>query len=156
MAPVPPTASAPGPRHRGLARWAAGLFAVAWLALLVVPPALLVRARDAWLANLAAGEVQEDWEEFRRDMRAQTGREGPVQRKVPRSAEPPLRVWLRDHLWLAVTAWVVLAGTLGGFLGMMVAGVAGGRRGESLPENHLGGGRDDQEKNQRDAQHAQQ
>ena len=52
---------------------------------------------------------------------------GPVLRKVPKSVEPPIRVWLRDSLPLAIIAWVVLAGTLGGFLGMMIVGASGGR-----------------------------
>ena len=61
-------------------------------------------------------------------MRAQTGREGPVQRKVPRSAEPPLRVWLRDYIGLAIAAWLILGGTLGAFLGVMVSGTLGRHR----------------------------
>jgi hypothetical protein len=36
-------------------------------------------------------------------------------------------VWLRDYLALAIFAWVVLGGTLGGFLGMMIVGASGGR-----------------------------
>jgi hypothetical protein len=41
--------------------------------------------------------------------------------------EPPELVWLRDYFWLAVAAWVVLGGVLGGFLALVVLGVAGGR-----------------------------
>ena len=109
--------------------WVAGLFAVAWGAVMVVPPVFLVVNRDAWLASLAAPGAQEDWEDFRRAMRAESGAEGPVgpvQRKVPKSVEPPIRVWLRDYLPLAIIAWGVLGGTLGGFLGMMIVGTSGG------------------------------
>jgi hypothetical protein len=67
--------------------------------------------------------VQADWEGFREDMRAQSGRSGPVQHKVPRSAEPPELVWLRDYPALAVIAWVTFAGVLGGFLALVVAGI---------------------------------
>lgn len=121
-APVPP-APVPPARSRGAGAFA--LFAAVWLLLLAVPPVVLLRHRADWLHAMENGTAQEDWEDFRSDMRRQSGRDGPVQRKVPKSAEPPLTVWLRDHLGLAITAWVVLGGTLGGFLGMMIAGAAG-------------------------------
>ena len=88
---------------------AAGL----WLAIVVIPPVALWRARRPWLESLDRPEAQAAWDEFRRDMAAQTGREGPVQRKIPRSPEPPLRVWLRDYFGLAVGAWLAFAGVAG-------------------------------------------
>lgn len=115
-----PSEASPGARLRR--RWPLWLFLVAWGLLMAVPPAALLRVRGAWLEELADSAVQEDWEAFRREMAAQAGGAGPVQRKIPRSAEPPLRVWLRDYVGLAITAWLVLGGTLGAFLGVMVAG----------------------------------
>ena len=94
-----------------------------WLASLAVPPVLLLRWRETRLRELATAGVQADWEGFREDMRAQSGRSGPVQHKVPRSAEPPELVWLRDYPALAVIAWVTFAGVLGGFLALVVAGI---------------------------------
>jgi len=109
--------------RRSLARWATGAYLVAWGAALVAPPVALLRWREARLAALAAPAAQADWDTFRQDMRRQSGQAGPVQRKVPRSPEPPERVWLRDHVGLAVTAWVVLMGALGGFLALVVRGM---------------------------------
>jgi hypothetical protein len=97
-----------------------------WLAALVVPPVMLLRARADWLQRLDRPEAQTQWDEFRRDMRQQSGREGPVQRKVPKSAEPPARVWLRDYFRLAVVAWLLFVGVLGGFFSLLVAGVLRG------------------------------
>ena len=94
-----------------------------WLVSLIGPPLLLMRVREAWLIRLDEPRVQADWEAFREDMRRQSGRDGPVQRKVPRSAEPPARVWLRDHMALAVVAWVLFAGFLGGFFSLLAVGV---------------------------------
>ena len=119
----------PGGAHSQRRWWIAGLFLLLWGGMMVVPPVVLVANRDGWLATLEAPEAQADWEDFRRAMRAESGAEGPVgpvQRKVPKSAEPPIRVWLRDYLSLAIVAWVVLGGTLGGFLGMMVVGASRG------------------------------
>lgn len=91
---------------------------------LVAPPLALVRWRDARLAELSRPEVQANWDAFRAEMRAQSDRSGPVQRKVPKSAEPPELVWLRDYLALAVTAWVLFVGVLGSVLLALVLGVA--------------------------------
>jgi hypothetical protein len=102
------------------------LLLLAWLAGLAAPPLLLARWRSTRLAELADPAVQANWTAFRDAMRTQTDRSGPVQRKVPKSAEPPELVWLRDYFWLAVAAWVVLGGVLGGFLALFVLGVASG------------------------------
>lgn len=110
-------------------RWVVGIVVLAWGTLMIVPPLFLVANRTAWLASLETPATQKNWEEFRSAMRAESGVEGPVGpvlRKVPKSLEPPIRVWLRDYLPLAIIAWMVLGGTLGGFLGMMVVGAAGG------------------------------
>jgi len=122
------SADDPGGRGRSnRRRWVAGIVVLAWGALMIVPPLYLVANRTAWLASLEAPATQENWEDFRSAMRAESGLEGPVGpvlRKVPKSAEPPIRVWLRDYLPLAIIAWVVLGGTLGGFLGMMIVGAS--------------------------------
>lgn len=105
-----------------------------WLAVVLGPPLVLLEWRARRLAAVGSPEAQAGWDEFREDMRRQSGREGPVQRKVPRSAEPPELVWLRDHVALAVIAWMTLTGVLGGFLGLVFLGAlrqgtAAGRRG---------------------------
>lgn len=96
--------------------WAsAGLaaMAAAWIALVVVPPVALLRVRAGWLQRLEQPEAQAQWDAFRADMQRQSGRDGPVQRKVPRSVEPPLRVWLRDYVWMGIAAWVLFGGIIG-------------------------------------------
>jgi len=116
------------PSRRRFATAACALLAAAWIVLLALPPAVLIRSRAAWLEQLERPEAQERWDEFRDAMRSQSDRRGPVQRKIPKSAEPPLRVWLRDYVWLAITAWLVLGGALGLFTLVLVAGALGMRR----------------------------
>ncbi len=111
-------------------RLVAAVVVAVWLATLALPPAILAAWRTSRLAELARPEVQAEWDAFRAAMREQSGGAGPVQRKVPKSPEPPELVWLRDYFALAVTAWVALVGVLGGFLGLLVLGVtAAGRQG---------------------------
>ena len=96
---------------------------VGWLALLTLPPLVLWSTRDRWLADLDQPAVQEHWDQFRSDMKAQSDRSGPVQHKVPKSVEPPLRVWLRDYFGLAVAAWGVLGTTLYIFMSFVILGL---------------------------------
>ncbi len=100
----------------------------AWLTVVAVPPAALSVWRAKRLAELSAPGVQAEWDAFREAMRKESGREGPVQRKVPKSPEPPELVWLRDYFSLAVMAWVTLMGVLGGFVAALVIGVTSGSR----------------------------
>ena len=44
--------------------------AAVWLTILVVPPAILLSQRSAWLAALERPEAQAGWDEFRDAMRA--------------------------------------------------------------------------------------
>ena len=94
-----------------------------WVLLMVLPPSSLWILRGSWLEVLDNPNVQAEWTEFRDDMKKQSDRSGPVQHKMPKSPEPPLRVWLRDYFWLAVAAWVILGSALYGFFSIAVVGV---------------------------------
>ena len=100
-----------------------GFLFVGWLLLVVIPPFSLWMLRSSWLAALDSPNVQAEWNEFRDDMKKQSDRSGPVQHKIPKSPEPPLRVWLRDYFWLAVAAWGILGSALYGFCSVAVVGV---------------------------------
>ena len=67
---------------------------------MVLPPFSLWMLRSSWLEKLDSPNVQAEWNEFRDDMKKQSDQSGPVQHKIPKSPEPPLRVWLRDYFWL--------------------------------------------------------
>lgn len=100
----------------------AALAAAVWLAVVIGPPLALLHWREHRLPAVDNAASRAQWDEFREDMRRQSGHEGPVQHKVPRSDEPPELVWLRDHVSLAVAAWTTLAGVLGGFLAVAFLG----------------------------------
>jgi hypothetical protein len=145
-----------------------------WLAAVVVPPLMLARVRATWLEELDLPQRQSEWDTFRSDMRRQSGRDGPVQRKVPRSAEPPARVWLRDYFPLAVAAWMLFAGVLGGVFCLFVVGTLTGRgpatggsasgrrpavpgpRPASLAQDETGRQHDGGKQNERDGENAKE
>ena len=115
----------------------------AWLAAVCGPPAALLAWRQQRLVVVGSPEAQADWDAFRADMRRQSGRDGPVQRKVPKSSEPPELVWLRDYVNLAVIAWVAL-----------VIGIARGSPApRSAAQDQPPGQSDDEKQHHRDAQH---
>lgn len=115
----PPPASRPAANRPLLV-----LLAACWLAVVAVPPILFLRWREARLAEVSSPAAQADWDRFREDMREQSGDRGPVRRKVPRSAEPPERIWLRDYPHVVVAAWVTFVGLLAGIIGVMLRGAA--------------------------------
>lgn len=109
------------PPHR-LTRLLLAAFTAVWLALVAVPPVVFMGWRDARLGALSAPPVQAEWDRFRADMQAQAQSSGPVRRKVPRSPEPPERIWLRDYPLVVVAAWVLFVGLLGMMIGLMLRG----------------------------------
>lgn len=137
----------------------ATILAAAWIALVGLPPAGLAFVRTAWMERLDRPEARAGWDEFRDAMRAQTGRDGPVQRKVPKSAEPPGLVWLRDHFTLACAAWLLFGSVLWGVTVFFAIGV-GSQRGEAVgrspPEDEPPGDRHNEKENDRDAKDAKQ
>lgn len=138
-------------RRAGATRLLAWVLLAGWLAAVVVPPLGLVAWRDRRLAEVGSPAAQAEWDAFRADMRRQSGRDGPVQRKVPKSAEPPELVWLRDYLWLAIAAWVTLVGVLGGFVAAIALGLA---RASSASEDGAARDRHHHKQHERDTQHA--
>lgn len=121
----------------------------AWVAVVIAPPVGLYAWRDRRLAAISTPEARRQWEAFREDIRRQAETPGPVKRKVPRSVEPPELVWLRDYAPLAATAWVVLAGVLGGVLAAMAIGVA-----RSAAEQQPARDGDHEEQHDGDGEHA--
>jgi hypothetical protein len=76
----------------------------------------LLSARNWALAELATPRSVEQWQEWREEVRGQQARPGPVQRRVPKSAEPPALVLMRDYfgeslvgavLFTSVLYWVI-------------------------------------------------
>lgn len=76
----------------------------------------LIAARKWALAELATPESIRQWEAWREDVWQQDQRPGPVRRRVPKSAEPPALVLMRDYfavslvgavLFMTLLYWVV-------------------------------------------------
>jgi hypothetical protein len=97
-----------------------------WLALLLAMLAAVAggmfHVRDSVLQS-AGAESQQNWEAWREAVKEGQGDEGPVQRRVPKSGEPPALVLLRDHFAVCLTIALVLSSVLFGTFVLFVRGV---------------------------------
>lgn len=103
-------------------------WALALLILILGEVALVAWLRDSrqtWINNNSTPEVQESWEKFREDAAKQDGKagSGPVKRRVPKSAEPPFVVLLRDHFGVVQAAAVVFSTVLYLFALILIRGL---------------------------------
>jgi hypothetical protein len=113
---VAPSTGVPRRGDRGLV-----LLLGAWLAFVSLPPVGLAMVRERLLSWQSSPAAQAEWDRFREAVREGKGT-GPVLRKVPKSAEPPLKVWLRDYFPLAVAAWVLFGSIVFLVTGMLARG----------------------------------
>jgi hypothetical protein len=88
--------------------------AVPWLVLYAVWMTLLVGGlfwgRHTALRQYAGAQARSEWEDFRQEM-ARIGKEGPVERRMPKSDEPPALVLMRDYFGVSLAAALIF-GTL--------------------------------------------
>jgi hypothetical protein len=76
---------------------------------------------------------QEAWQTWKRDAANKDGRLGPVERREPKSDEPPGLVLLRDHFPAIVISLVVFYTCLFAFAMLLAKGMA-----RSGPRNDIG------------------
>lgn len=99
------------------------LWVVVYAVLMLGITAALWYARTAALASFSAAQSQGDWEEWREAVREGETNAGTVQRKVPKSAEPPTLVLLRDHFGGCLATLLVFSSLLYAALAFMIRGV---------------------------------
>ncbi|MCA9147068.1 MAG: hypothetical protein H6821_10750 [Planctomycetaceae bacterium] len=100
-----------------------GLLYVAFLGTLIVS---LVVARERVMKSDGSATAQQDWQKWRTEVERQRAGNGPVVRRVPKSAEPPSLVLLRDHFATSLTILVVLSSALYFTLAIMFRGALAG------------------------------
>jgi hypothetical protein len=83
----------------------------------------LFAARDWARAELATPESIAAWEAWREDVRAEQGRPTPVQRRVPKSAEPPALVLTRDYFRVSLAGAILFSSALYWVLAWFVSGI---------------------------------
>jgi hypothetical protein len=72
----------------------------------------LISARHWALADLATPQSTAEWEAWRADVRAEQDQSTPVRRAVPKSAEPPALVLMRDYFGVSLTGAILFSSLL--------------------------------------------
>lgn len=85
----------------------------------------LVFARRWATAELAKPQSVGDWQAWRADVERQAEQPGTVQRRVPKSAEPPALVLLRDHFGVLLTGAVLFSSLLYWVMAWFLVGAYG-------------------------------
>jgi hypothetical protein len=85
------------------------------------------KSRDWALANLSTQESIANWQAWRNDVERQQTQPGPVQRRTPKSTEPPALVLMRDHFTVSLVGAMVFSSALYWVLVWFVFGVLKGR-----------------------------
>jgi hypothetical protein len=97
-----------------------------WFALYVALVAAvvggLVYARSRVMTSYGTDQAQSEWDTWREDAKSQAEGKGPVARRVPKSAEPPALVLMRDYFALCMVIAVALSSVLFGTLAFFVRG----------------------------------
>ncbi len=107
-------------RHFGRWWW---LWGAGYIALMAAVVGWLFSTRDWALAELAKPASTAAWEAWREDVRADQDRPVPVQRRVPKSAEPPALVLTRDYFGVILTAAVLFSSLLYWVIAWLINGM---------------------------------
>ena len=114
------------------------LWLIAYLAAMIALVWYLVHLRSDQIARLSNSAARQDWQTWREAARQQTGEQGPVQRKLPSSVEPPALVFLRDHFPVVVAAGLVFGSALFALLLFTVYGtLSSGKKARVRAQNSL-------------------
>lgn len=108
-----------------MSRTAWGLIVATYLAVIAAVLGGLHGTRLSLLARLDTPAAHQQWETWRNEAQRQAEGGGPVQRRVPKSPEPPTLVLLRDYYGVCVAGAWLFTTLLFAVLVLVVRGVAG-------------------------------
>ena len=101
------------------------LLLVGYFATLCAVLAIVVYAKNQAISTFTTPEAQQQWNDWRTAAK-QHANQGPVQRRMPKSAEPPSLVLLRDHFTVVITATVVFTSALYAMFAYLLRGLFSG------------------------------
>ena len=101
-------------------------FSIPWLLAYLAVMALviggLIYGRQRALAIYGSEEAQAEWDARREDAKKLASDTGPVKRRVPKSAEPPALVLMRDHFIVCLAGSLLLTSVLFGTFMVLIRG----------------------------------
>lgn len=113
-----------------------------WLLAYVIAMSLVVAvmqyARQSILNSLDTAEAREQWQQWRDDAAKQAAGNGPVQRKIPKSGEPPALVLMRDHYTSCLAMMLLICTAMFGAFAFFLRGALSDS--PPTPESKVQGG----------------
>jgi hypothetical protein len=124
-----------------------GLWLAGYVLLMAGLAAAMFAAQASVIATYDTPQARAEWEAWRaaakkQSVDNQTGVEGPVQRKVPKSAEPPALVLMRDYFGVCLAGSLFFSSLLFGVTMIVVRGALSAP-GTSEPPSKRGEGGED-------------
>jgi len=80
-------------------------------------------ARHTAITRLSSSQSISDWQAWRSDVQSQQGHPGPVERRVPKSNEPPALVLMRDYFGILMTGAMLFSSVLYWIIAWFVSGI---------------------------------
>jgi len=110
-------------------RWRRWLpWIVAYVVLLAGVVVGVRKCRDWAVSQLATPKSIADWQAWREDVRTNQDKSIGVQRRVPKSAEPPALIMMRDHFAVSMIGAVLFSSALYWVFAWFVMGILDARR----------------------------
>jgi hypothetical protein len=94
-----------------------------WLVSLAATTGVLLYVRSSVLESFSTPQSRQEWDEWRQAVASGDANMGTVQRKTPKSEEPPTLVLLRDHFAACLVGLWLITSVLYGTLALLVRGV---------------------------------
>jgi hypothetical protein len=103
--------------------WSVALWLLGYALLVGLTVAGFVNGRSWAVRELDTPQARREWEEWRKAARQDDGSQGPVQRRPPKSPEPPTLILLRDHFAAALSTAILFETALYGVIVFLARGV---------------------------------
>jgi hypothetical protein len=109
-------------RHK---RWMV-CWSIGYVALLGAVVGAMIWERHKVLTESSTPTSLADWEAWRADVRQQQTNPGPVERRVPKSNEPPALVLMRDYFAVSIVGATFFTSILYWIMAWLITGALGG------------------------------
>ena len=104
-------------------RW----WVVGSIVLVVAVAGAMFSLRRSTVPDLSSPKAISAWQTWREDVREQQANHGPVERRIPKSDEPPALVLMRDYFVVLMVGALLFSSVLYWIMAWFVTGILKGR-----------------------------
>jgi hypothetical protein len=104
-----------------------GWWTVGYIVLMTAVVGTMFRIRQWAVPDLSSPKSISQWRAWRDEVREQQANRGPVERRVPKSDEPPALVLMRDYFAVLMFGAILFSSMLYWIIAWFVTGILRGR-----------------------------